>query len=285
MPIYVPGTTIDDSNYTCLLDGDRAQDEKLEDGTTVKVIEVNGHKRYLSRCPKPQGHDTRLYSVAYKDSGLPLIPESEWDARIDDLNDPKVRRSVEDYDKYAPHDQNGFPSCWRGGTATAAEAQRVMQGNPFVRLSILSLCPNISPRVGGYEGNSIRSLIDDGAAADSVWDSNDPNMSLTRTPAVIESRLHHKGLKAIEWTSRQEFISGLLLRLVGPIAFDWWSHVVRSGMIGKDSDGLFHRPRNQWGPWGEKNIYGFDGYVKMRLTGRGMPDSGFFLVQMNQSIQ
>lgn len=259
----------DDSNYK----------ELLGDG---EKIHAGGDIRILSAMPKPLGHDTRAYSKPFADV-VPVIPRNEWSHLIKEQKAQK--RRVSDFQKFKSHDQNGLPSCWRNGPAHAATTARVMQGLPLAYISACSLCPDISPRVGGYEGNAIKSLVEIGGATQDVWSNNDTNMALTRTPAVIESRKHHHALEVYECEGFDEFATACLLGFPIAVAFNWWSHVISGGdlvEIEAGSYGICYR--NNWSDsYGEKNDYGFGGYVLFR-EGKGTPDSGWAIRQVTQSV-
>lgn len=262
---------------------------KVYDDSNFEELTGDGHKvhaagdvRLLSAMPKPAGHDTRLYSKPFKD-GFSRIPRSEWPARIAEQKAKRMR--VSDFQKFKAHDQNGLPTCWANGPAHAATTLRVMQGLPLVYISACSLAVPISGgHSGGYEGEALQYMAKNGAASTDVWSNNDTSRSLNSDPKVAESRKHHFALESYECESFDDYATALLLGLPIAIAFNWWSHVISGGDLVQIEGGSFGiNYRNNWSDsWGEKNDYGFGGYVTMR-EGKGTPDSGFALRQVTSS--
>lgn len=260
---------IDDSNWQSLIGNG-------------KQVHAAGDVRLLSAMPKPAGHDTRLYSKPFRD-GFSVIPRSEWPARIAEQKAKRMR--VSDFQKFKAHDQNGLPTCWANGPAHAATTTRVIQGLPLIYISACSMAVPISGgHVGGYEGEALAYMQKNGAASTDVWGNNDTSRSLNSDPKVVESRKHHFALEMYECEGFDEFATAALLGFVCAVAYDFWNHVISSAdlvQIEPASYGFFQR--NNWSDnWGDKNDYGFGGYLTMR-EGRGTPSSGFALRQVTSS--
>ena len=115
-----------------------------------------------------------------------------------------------------------------------------------------------------------------GWASQDVWSNNDTSRSLDSNPAVVESRKHHTAPMILDLEGWDEFATAALMCIPFAVAFNWWSHVISGGRLRTPTTMTY---RNNWNGWGDKNAYGFDGYVTM-AQGHGTPDSGFAYVQV-----
>lgn len=256
---------IDDSNYKIL----------IGDG---KEIVVNGERRLLSRTPKPLDHNTRVYSAKFGDH-FPLIPRSEWEARI--LEQKRLKMRVSDHQRFRSTDQDGLPTCWAAGACHTFTTMRVMQGLSPIFISPCSIAVPISGgHSGGYEGDAVKYFTQHGGVREDLWGPHDTSRRLMNDPACVADRANFISLETLELEGFDQFATALLLGFPCVVAYDWWSHVVMAAdliQIERGSYGLLDR--NNWGDWGEKNDAGFSGYVKMR-EGKGTPDSGFMFRQV-----
>ena len=276
-----PGETVyDDRNIHQLFAG--LTRERLADGTVVGVQIINGHKRYLSAFPKPAGHNSRAYSAPMLAAG-PLIPRSDWAARLKEQNDQK--RCISQMQNWEPDDQDGYPICWAAGTCAAFSTARVLQGLPFVRISGMSVAVPISGgHRGGYEGDAVEYLTSHGGATADIWEYANPRGASDGDPKVQESRKHHVALESYECNSFDEFATAWLLRFPCTVSYNWWSHVVMACDLVEIERGSFGvRIRNNWGDWGAKNGFGFSGYQVLR-EGHGTPSGGFAFRQVLASV-
>lgn len=259
----------DDSNYK----------ELIGDG---KTVEFAGETRLLSAMPKPFGHDTRRYSMKFSEK-FPLIPRSEWSARIKEQREKKAR--VSDYQKFRSTNQGSRPTCWAAGPSHSVTTMRVMQGLPLQFMSPCAIAVPISGgNRGGYEGEAFEKYATDGGVREELWGPTDGNSRLDDNPEVQADRLRHKVLEIYECETFDDWATAALMPFPGAMAYNWWSHVISNGdliEIEKNSFGL--RNRNNWGDdYGDKNDYGFGGYLDMR-EGRGTPSSGFVIRQVTSS--
>lgn len=253
--------------------------ELVGDGTSVIA---NGERRLLSAMPKPPGHDTRKYSALFS-SAVQVIPRNEWSARI--AEQKQKRKRVSDWQNFAPHDQNGLPTCWANGPAHAFTTLRVMHGLPLVYISACSLAVPISGgHSGGYEGDALEYLSKYGGVSTDIWPNNSTSRSLMSDSKSVADRPNHMALASFECNTFDEFATACLLGYPIAVAFNWWSHVISGGdlvEIERGSYGIMYR--NNWGDWGDNNDHGQPGYVTMR-EGKGTPDSGFALQNITMSV-
>lgn len=273
----------DESNDAELL---AHHDEKLADGTTVGVHVVGGHKRYLARVPTMSGRALMAAAPKFADS-FPTIDRAEWPERIKEQKAKK--RRVSDFQYFAPHDQDGLPTCWANGPAHAFTTMRVIQGLPLVYISACSLAVPISGgHVGGDEWDAGHYLQKYGGASFDAWDNNDTSRSLDDTAAVNESRKRHMAfnLYAIEGSATERFNQYATACLYGwpsALAFNRWSHVISGGDLGQDGSRFFGWNRNNWGDWGENNDLGMPGYIA-QAEGSWTPDSGIIFAPVMASV-
>ena len=113
----------------------------LDDSTTEGQLEDMA--RPFSRgLTMPVGRAATVYAYGGTADPFPaelLIPESEWQARIQEMEERKSRVSDLIIQAGLPsHDQDGVPYCWIHGPTGAMEALRVIQGQPMVALSATS---------------------------------------------------------------------------------------------------------------------------------------------------
>jgi len=246
-----------------------------------REVFAGGETRLLSAIPKPEGHDSRLYSRPFSEVA-PTIPRSEWSARIKEQREKKTYVSA--WQKFKSHDQGSYPTCWANGPAHAGTTTRVMQGLPLVYLSAMSCAVPISGgHSGGYEGEAIKFMREQGYASVDVWSNTDAS-NHSRDEKVIESRKHHKCLEVYECEGFDQFATALLLGFTIAMSFNWWSHVISGGdLIEIEANSFGMDDRNNWGDgYGHKNEYGFGGYVLLR-EGKGTPSGGFAFRQMLSS--
>lgn len=270
----------DDSNYRELL-GDRSE---RHNGVEFRVVDAGGDKRLLSRIPTPSGRRSMAAAPPYSGS-FPVFPRSEWPDRIKEQKARK--RRISDFQNFAPHDQNGLPTCWANGPSHAGTTMRRIQGMPLVYWSACSAAVPISGgHSGGDEWDAGMYFQKYGAASQDVWPNNSTNRSLEDDQKVVESRKHHMMVQVYRLNSFDEFASAALMDppMTFAVAFNWWSHVISGGdlvIIEGGSFGMMYR--NNWGDWGDKNDLGQPGYITMR-EGHGTPDSGFCIGPVTLSV-
>lgn len=201
-------------------------------------------------------------------SEIPLIPRSEWDARIDEQEAQQSslehvwRRSGEPV-----LDQNGQGYCWAYSTAAAIMATRMAANMPRVRLSAHAVACKIKGfrDEGGWCGLSAEFARKTGYPSVDVW----PEKSMSRsydTAATWANADKHRvtedwvDLAASHYYYQQltfdQVATCLLLNRACPVDFNWWGHSVcalRLVRVEAGSYGL--RIANSWTPqWGEQGF-------------------------------
>lgn len=249
---------------------------KVFDDSNFRDLITQGTVFGLGGEPRPAGYNSSFAKPF--GSRFQRIPRSDWSARIAEQKAKK--RRVSDFQKFKPHAQTG-PTCWANGPAHAATTKRVMMGYSLVYLSANSIAVPISGGTsGGYEGEAVKMMIEDGIASVATYPNGSRDRSLLRDQSVIDDRNHFHVLEALELDGFDDFATAALLGQPFAVAFNWWSHVISGGdlvEIEKGSYGIMYR--NNWGQWQDDNDYGFSGYVTMR-EGKGTPSSGWVIYEM-----
>ncbi|NBW16500.1 MAG: hypothetical protein EBR82_51815 [Caulobacteraceae bacterium] len=187
-----------------------------------------------------------------------LIPQSEWQARIQEMEASKSRLS--DMIRLAnlpPKDQASTNYCWINAPTHACEIVRLQQGQPMVILSPASAGAQITNyrNVGGWGKDGLQFIVDHGLVPVDKWPANAINPKYA-TPENLQLA---KQYRVVEWTelkprNLQQLMSMLLRRIPVAVGYNFWSHeVVAVDPVWIDG-GPAIRIRNSWKGWGD---YGF----------------------------
>ncbi|MGH9932132.1 MAG: hypothetical protein ACREA9_23260 [Pyrinomonadaceae bacterium] len=242
-------------------------------------VTVNGEKRLLAATGRPPGHDASGYSKLFS-ALMADIPESEYDARIDEQIELEAR--VSDFCDFPAFDQDGLPTCWAIGTCQSMSMDRRIQGLPHVQISGCSVAVPISGgHSGGWEGDAVEYLTKHGGASVAVWPENNTSRGLNSDPKVIEDRQQHLVMEFAEMQSRANWATACLKTKTGPFAYNRMSHVMAMADFVRTERGAYgFRVRNSWhDSWGAKNKHGFGGFAVYSWT----PDSGYIINQVKAS--
>lgn len=222
---------------------------------------------------------------------LPLIPESEWDARYDEMVEQdgflSSIRMRGNFGQMIPSlDQNGKGYCWAHSTTSAVLIARALANLPYVPLSAYSIACIIKNYrdEGGWCGESLDFLVKNGVASAQFW----PMQSMSRSndnAATRANMLLHKvtegfyDLGSPIWNQKLTFnqlMTCLFLRIPCATDFNWWGHsvcAVDPVRISRGNWGI--RIWNSWGDsWSEKGMGVLegskarpDGAVAIRVAG------------------
>ncbi len=201
---------------------------------------------------------------------IPLIPRSEWDARIqeqeerqDSLEHLYLRAGWENLD------QNGLNYCWGYSTAHAMMLRREADHDPYVRLNPAASCAIIQrgANEGAWCGLSAQLAIENGYATEADWPGHSLDLR-NDTPALREAMKRNRvgeafidlQLPAYDRNQTMDQIASCLLQNI-PVALDfsWWGHSVCGVRLIKSNDGYGWRILNSWKNWGRRglgDIYG-----------------------------
>ena len=244
--------------------------ELIGDGNEVTWA---GEKRMLSAMPKPEGHNSRLYSTEFG-SSIPVIPRSEWSAKAKEMR--ALKACTSQIQTWNSDNQGSYPTCWSAGTMAAFSTTRVRMGLPFIRMSAMAVAVPISGgNSGGYEGDAVKYLTQHGGVPDTLWGYTD-RKNHNSDPQVQASRLLFKSIESYECNGFDEFATACLMGFPCTVSYNWWSHVVMLCDLVEIEPGSWgFMIRNNWGDgYGDKNEFGVGGYNIFR-EGKGTPSGGF----------
>ncbi len=181
-----------------------------------------------------------------------LIDPSEWQARIQEMEETKTRVSDRiRAAKLPPKNQEQTSYCWINAPTAAVEVVRLFQNQEYVELSPASAGARIKnfQNVGGWGKEGLGFIIDNGLVPVDRWPAN----AISRqyyTAANIELAKQYRVTEWWELRPRNvnEMVSALLRRMVAPIGLSFWGHEVYAvDPVWLDGT-IAVRFRNSWGP-------------------------------------
>lgn len=209
-------------------------------------------------------------------TGMPLIPESDWDAIYDEQEAQKS--SLEHLYLSGPNgapafvnlDQNGHGYCWAYSTGTALMLLRLIQNQPPVRLNPHSVAAIIKRGAdqGGWCGLSADFSRTHGFAVEGTGPGEWPlhSRDLKRdTPELRAAMARHK--TAEEWVdlsrpvydvdlTKAQYTTALQVRCPSPSDYNHWSHSVCA----------LRWARIERGSWGELILNSWKGWGRFGLA-------------------
>lgn len=268
--IYPGEPVIDDTNY-------------LSYAPPSDVI-INGEVKSRGRVVPDAQEVSRIRSslgpflTAFN---LPLIPRSEWEPRIKEMEETKTRLSDQRLQANINSlDQNGTNYCWGNGPTSALHMLMIKTGGPFIPLSPASVCGPIKnfANSGGWGYAALEFMVKNGIVPQKYYPANSRDRSYYNE-VNKKIALRYVVTEWLELASRnlEQLMTAALLRLPIAVGYNWWSHEV----MGIDPVWINNAPGLRiWNSWGES--YGSRGMSV--LTGSKMlPDDAVIpLVQSPQ---
>ena len=239
----------------------------------------------------PSGFKTGLvernfatHPVGYnaKPFDLPLIPESQWQARLDAMIVAKaqlsdIRNQGMNGQPIPSRDQNGKGYCWAHSSTSAALIVRALNNQPYADLSAYAVACLIKDYrdEGGWGAESLEWIAKNGIPTSTTW----PQQSMSRSNDNLAMRADAANHKFTEWMDldpedmQRQLVTCLLNSIPVVSDFNWWAHSVCT--LDLVSINPFRtRIWNSWGDSWSKNGTGIlegsraipDGAIAPRVT-------------------
>lgn len=213
---------------------------------------------------------------------IPLIPRSEWDARIKEQTEQESSLEHLWLRQGKDHlDQDGFGYCWAHSTTHAVMVQRCAAHQPFVPLSAFAVAAIIKhgKDEGGWCGLSAKFARENGIPDQKYWPQGSTSLKYD-TPEMRANMALHKINQDFVDVNKAVYDQNLTFDMLAsclfqnvpcPVDFNWWGHSVCAVRITKDSDGYGLRILNSWKGWGEQ------GFATLKGS-RSKPDGALAIV-------
>lgn len=188
-----------------------------------------------------------------------LIPESEWQARIQEMEEQKSRTSDLIRLCQLPYkDQNGTNYCWINAPTHCVEISRLQQNQRTVSLSPASAGAQIKGyrNVGGWGLEGLQWIVKNGLVPSSKW----PDNAIDRRYATDENIALALDYRADEWIECRprtvnQMVSMLLRRAPGAGGYNWQSHETTLVDVVWLDGTVATRNRNSWKNYGDFGFY------------------------------
>jgi hypothetical protein len=221
----------------------RPNDFVLDDDTPIQQVfypNLDGERKGMGLVPRDYDEYPQEYLGP---ADIPLIPESEWSARIKDkvankaqLSD--IRDTADNGSQFAALDQNGQGYCWAYSTTACVMLLRAVMNQPYVRLSAHAIgCIVKGYRdEGGWCGLSAKFHRERGCPSVALWPEKSMSRSNDKPEVWANASLHRVtedwmdlGKKDYDHTlTFQQYITCLLCNIPCAADFNWWGHSVCS---------------------------------------------------------
>lgn len=185
--------------------------------------------------PRDFGTHPLGYLACAKPFDLQLIPENEWQARLDGRVAAKAQlsdvRNTGMYGSPVPsRDQNGKGYCWAHSGVSAHLIVRALNGLPYADLSAYAVACQIKhfQDEGGWGSEGVEWQANNGVPTSATW----PQQSMSR--ANVNDAMKSDAAKHLitEWMDldpgqmKAQLVTCLLLGIPVVTDFNWWSHSV-----------------------------------------------------------
>jgi hypothetical protein len=208
------------------------------------MAEIVIHEGNYEEVLRPEGYGLTPRDFAANPLGsltfappfdIPLIPESEWQSRLDAQKAAKAQlsdiRMRGDGGKMIPaRNQKDSNYCWAHSSTGAVILGRAVNNLPYRDLSAFAVACKIKGfrNQGGWGGESMEFIAETGVPTSEFW----PLCSWDRSndnPKTWENAALHKATEWMEIDSQQmkaQLVTCLLLDIPVVSDFNWWSHSV-----------------------------------------------------------
>ena len=189
--------------------------------------------------------------VPFAESGIPLIPESEWDDRLAQTR--KDNATLKEFNQalgLQPLDQNGTNYCWANGVVQCAQIMRLQQTGQYIHLSPASVAgPKTSYRnVGGWGDMALEGMVERGCNTAEEWPPNAIDRKYDTAP-LRERAKRNTPLEYAIVDDFQQTASAIIAGYPVAVGFNWWSDLVCGVGIREGNHDLLIL--NSWGNWSD----------------------------------
>ena len=203
----------------------------------------------------PRDYSTHPVGYNAKPFDLALIPETEWQDRLDALKASNaqlsnIRNTGNNGQPIPSRNQNGKGYCWAHSSTSAALIVRAVNGLPYADLSAFAVACIIKgyKDQGGWGAESLEWIAANGIPTSEFW----PQQSMSRandTPAMrANAKLHEfSQWMDLEPGNKAQLVTCLLLGIPVVSDFNWWGHSVCT----LDLVSLSPFTTRIWNSWGD----------------------------------
>ena len=205
----------------------------------------------------PPSHERSYEGTADPFPDDMLIPESEWQARIKELEEREATiMHACDRAGLTVLDQNGTNYCWINAPVHCCEIRRVIANQTLVRLSPASCGGPIKGfrNNGGWGLEGLQYIANLGVVPQEKWPAN----AINRSYWTEENKALALHYRCTEWwalpdRSMKHVVSAILRGFPVALGYNWWSHEVTGVGLRWLDGGVVLVIDNSWGTgWGEK---------------------------------
>jgi hypothetical protein len=236
---------------------------------------IDGERKARGLMPRNFASHPVGYGAYAPAFDIALIPESEWQDRLDEQIKNKAQlsdiRNTGMGGKPIPsRDQNGKGYCWSHSSTSAALIIRALNNEPYADLSAYAVACVIKNYrdQGGWGAESLAFIAERGIPTSEFW----PQKSMSRgndNPKTWENAARHKFTEWMDLDPRdmkRQLVTCLLLGIPVVSDFNWWGHSVCS----IDLVSLNPFRTRIWNSWGDSWSSNGTGILEGR---RAIPDA------------
>lgn len=213
--------------------------------------------------------DLQAFPVGYSaaapawSTDIPLIPRSEWSARIKEMEETKsrlsdMRRRANNGKPFPSLNQGSEGFCWAYGTAQGAMLLRAKSGLSYARLSAHAIGCKVKgfKNQGGWGAQSLDFMRDYGCPTTATWKEQSMSRSNDTEATWVDAAKYKVTEGFVELNAAvydrdltfDQMMTCLLNRIPVVIDLMWWSHcVVAMDPVEVEAGSFGHRDLNSWG--------------------------------------
>ncbi len=247
-----------------------------------------------SRGGLPRDYSVSPIEMFAPPSSIPIIPRSEWDARIDEQE--RTESSLEHIWKrsgQSPLDQDGKGYCWAHSTTVGVMATRARMNQPNARLSAFAVACEVKNYrdEGGWAALSAEFIRDRGVPSVEFWPEQSMDKKNDKPATWIDAAKHKITMDFVDLTrpvwgenlSFDQLATCLLMNYACPVDLYFWGHSVCALRLVRVEAGSYGvRILNSWYTVPKVKPWGDNGFATLRGT-KAVPDGALAIVAATAS--